>query len=72
MNGNYAVMKVGGRNKVERNNNHDILIDGLNSVRNAMLYGLIPGAGVSLLYASTLLDNLDFDNQDEKIGAKIF
>lgn len=48
-------MKIGGRNEVERNNNHDIFIDGLNSVRNSILYGLIPGAGVSLLYASTLL-----------------
>ena len=34
-----------------------------------MLYGIIPGAGVSLLYASTLLENLDFENDDEKMGA---
>lgn len=45
-------MKIGGRNDVEKNNNHDIFIDGLNAVRNSIIYGIIPGAGVSLLYAS--------------------
>lgn len=46
---NLAYFWVGGDSKINQNLNHDILIDGINSVKNSLRFGIIPGGGCSLL-----------------------
>ena len=44
--------------------------DALEAVRSAQLEGIIPGGGVALIRASKNLE-LEFENEDQKIGSNI-
>ena len=65
---NLAFFRVGGDSQVTQNLNHDILIDGISAIKNSIKFGIIPGGGVSLLNASTLLEGLKGSKSDFNKG----
>ena len=62
---------------MEHKEKKDRLDDALSATRSAIEEGILPGGGVSLLYASVSLekllgtDVLNFESEDELFGAKI-
>jgi len=47
------------------------MTDALNATKAAVSEGVVCGGGIALLYASSLLDKLETDNEDQKVGVKI-
>lgn len=52
--------------------NYDILMDGINAVKNSLKFGIIPGGGCSLLYMSELLNNIKNKDLDFNKGISIY
>jgi chaperonin GroEL len=71
LSGGVAVIKVGGASEVEVNEKKDRINDALNATRAAVEEGIVPGGGVTLLYASKILDNIKLDNFDQMRGLQI-
>merc|ERR1712200_251054 len=71
LSGGVAVIKVGGASEVEVQEVKDRLNDALNATRAAVEEGIVPGGGVSLLYASRALDDFDLPNFEQKVGRDI-
>jgi len=71
LSGGVAVLRVGGSSEVEVNEKKDRMNDALNATKAAVSEGVVCGGGVALLYASTLLDKLRGDNEDQQVGIKI-
>ncbi len=69
--GGVAVLKVGGVTEVEVKERKDRVDDALHATRAAVEEGIVPGGGVTLLYASRALDKLKTSNDDEKAGINI-
>lgn len=57
-----VIMRVGGSNEVEREEVYRRLEDAVNSLSNAIQYGIVPGAGQSYVQAYDLMD------KDNEIG----
>ncbi len=68
--GGVAVLKVGGATEIEVKERKDRVDDALNSTRAAVEEGVVPGGGVMLAKASTLLD-VEGDNDDQTAGIAI-
>jgi chaperonin GroEL len=69
--GGVAVIKVGASTEVEMKEKKLRIEDALNSTRAAMDEGVVPGGGVALLLAATVLDKVKLDNEDEMTGVLI-
>lgn len=69
--GGVAVLKVGGASDVEVKERKDRVEDALHATRAAVAEGIVPGGGVTLLYATKALENLKVDNDDQKAGVNI-
>ena len=69
--GGVAVLKVGGASDVEVKERKDRVEDALHATRAAVAEGIVPGGGVTLLYATKALDSLKADNDDQKAGINI-
>lgn len=69
--GGVAVFKVGGASESEVGERKDRVTDALNATRAAIEEGIVPGGGVSLLYASQVLKNLKTANDDQRRGVQI-
>ncbi len=69
--GGVAVIKVGGATETEVKERKDRVNDALHSTRAAVEEGIVPGGGVTLVYASRALDKLKLDNNDQKVGVDI-
>ena len=71
--GGVAVLKVGGSTEVEVKERKDRVDDALHATRAAVEEGIVPGGGVTLLYASRVLDELikKTTNEDQKAGINI-
>ena len=69
--GGVAVLKVGGASDVEVKERKDRVEDALHATRAAVAEGIVPGGGVTLLYATRALDNLEADNDDQRAGINI-
>lgn len=69
--GGVAVLRVGGATEVEVKEKKDRVDDALHATRAAVLEGILPGGGVALLRASTVLDGLKGDNEDQNRGIAI-
>ena len=63
--GNICLISIGGTIDTERQEINDKMVDGLNSVKNSMRYGVVPGGGAALLHASKILDFLELKNEEE-------
>jgi chaperonin GroEL len=71
MAGGVAVISVGGGSEVEMKERKDRFDDALNATRAAIEEGIIPGGGVALLRCMSVIDSVEFKNEDEKIGGDI-
>lgn len=69
--GGVAVLKVGGSTEVEVKERKDRVEDALHATRAAVEEGIVPGGGVTLLYASRALDDIKVENEDQKAGVQI-
>ena len=69
--GGVAVIKVGGATEIEVKERKDLVEDALHSTRAAVEEGIVPGGGVTLLYASEALDGIDTENADQTAGVNL-
>ena len=69
--GGVAVLYVGAASEVEMKEKKDRVEDALSATRAAVEEGIIPGGGVAFIRAITSIDDLEFENEDEKLGALI-
>jgi chaperonin GroEL len=69
--GGVAVIRVGGASEVEVKEKKDRVDDALNATRAAVQEGVVPGGGVSLLWASKALEGMKGENPDQDAGVAI-
>jgi chaperonin GroEL len=69
--GGVAVIRVGGSTEIEVKERRDRVDDAMNATRAAVEEGIVPGGGVALLRASKVLDKLETQNNDQKVGIDI-
>jgi chaperonin GroEL len=68
--GGVAVIKVGGATEVEMKEKKARVEDAMHATRAAVEEGIVPGGGVALVRAATVLDDLKLD-AEEQVGVKI-
>src|SRR6202161_1733417 len=71
LSGGVAVIRVGGATEVEVKERKDRVDDAMHATRAAVEEGVVPGGGVTLLYASQALGGLNPENNDQKVGIDI-
>ena len=69
--GGVAVIKVGAATETEMKEKKARVEDALHATRAAVEEGIVPGGGVALLRAASVLDTLKTGENDEKIGINI-
>jgi chaperonin GroEL len=69
--GGVAMIRVGGASEVEVKERKDRVDDAMHATRAAVEEGVVPGGGVTLLYASKSLGGLNPENDDQKAGIDI-
>src|SRR4051812_22376557 len=69
--GGVAIIRVGGASEVEVKERKDRVDDAMHATRAAVEEGVVPGGGVTLLYASKSLGRLNPQNDDQKAGIDI-
>ena len=69
--GGVAVLYVGAASEVEMKEKKDRVEDALNATRAAVEEGIIPGGGVALVRAETVLADVKGENDDETTGIHI-
>ncbi|WP_119421776.1 chaperonin GroEL [Desertibaculum subflavum] len=69
--GGVAIIRVGGATEIEVKERRDRVDDALHATRAAIEEGVVPGGGVSLLYAGRALGRLSPANDDQKVGIGI-
>ena len=65
------MIKVGAASEVEMKEKKLRIEDALNATRAAVEEGVVVGGWVALLRASKILENIDFGNADQNVGADI-
>ena len=70
LSGGVAVIKVGAATEVELKEKKARVEDALHATRAAVEEGIIPGGGVTLLRAASIIDKLQLEG-DQKLGAEI-
>jgi len=71
LSGGVAVLKIGAATEVEMKEKKARVEDALHATRAAVEEGIVPGGGVAYLRAVKSLDNLEFVNEDQRIGVEI-
>src|SRR5881398_3464207 len=69
--GGVAVINVGAATETEMKEKKARVEDALHATRAAVEEGIVPGGGVSLLWAQKTLDRAKGSDEDEKIGVEI-
>ena len=69
--GGVAVIKVGAATETEMKEKKARVEDAMNATRAAVEEGIVPGGGVALLRASSELEDLKVEDDDEQIGVNI-
>ncbi len=69
--GGVAVIRVGGATETEVKEKKDRIDDALNATRAAVEEGIVPGGGVALLRAKSVLSGLTGENADVTAGISI-
>jgi chaperonin GroEL len=69
--GGVAVIRVGGATEVEVKERKDRVDDAMHATRAAVEEGIVPGGGITLLYAAKAIDKLVPANNDQKVGIDI-
>jgi chaperonin GroEL len=71
LSGGVAVLKIGAATEVEMKEKKARVEDALHATRAAVEEGVLPGGGVAYLRTLRRIDDLTFENADQKIGADI-
>ena len=71
LSGGVAVIKVGAATEVEMKEKKDRVDDALHATKAAALGGIVPGGGVALIRAQSVLDNIKVETADQKTGVNI-
>ncbi len=68
-----AVFRVGGASESEMRERKDRVEDAINAVRSALLEGVVPGGGSSLIHSLPILDEVDTSEliSEELVGVEI-
>lgn len=69
--GGVAVLYVGANSEVEMKEKKDRVDDALCATRAAVEEGIIPGGGVVYIQAASNLNELEYQNNEEKLGIEI-
>jgi chaperonin GroEL len=69
--GGVAIIRVGGSTETEVKERKDRVDDAMHATRAAVEEGVVAGGGVTLLYASQRLGQLNPENNDQKVGIDI-
>jgi len=69
--GGVAVIKVGAATETELKEKKARVEDAMHATRAAVEEGIVPGGGVAFLRAQKALDNLEVQDDDERIGVQI-
>jgi chaperonin GroEL len=69
--GGVAIIRVGGATETEVKERKDRVDDAVHATRAAVEEGIVPGGGVTLLYASQVLARLNPENTDQKAGIEM-
>ncbi|MGO4727594.1 MULTISPECIES: chaperonin GroEL [unclassified Inquilinus] len=69
--GGVAIIRVGGGSEIEVKERKDRVDDAMHATRAAVEEGIVAGGGVTLLYASRVIDKLKPENTDQKVGIDI-
>jgi chaperonin GroEL len=69
--GGIAVIRVGGATEIEAREKKDRIRNAIHATRAAVEEGILPGGGVALLRASSVIRNLKTDNPDKNAGIEI-
>jgi chaperonin GroEL len=71
LSGGVAVLKIGAATEVEMKEKKARVEDALHATRAAVEEGVLPGGGVAYLRTLSRIDDLTFENADQRIGADI-
>jgi len=71
LSGGVAVIKVGAATETELKEKKHRVEDAVSATRAAIEEGIVPGGGVALINAMSVLDDLKMDNPDAQVGVKI-
>ena len=71
LSGGVAVIKVGAATEIEMKEKKARVEDALHATRAAVEEGVVPGGGVALIRASSVLDGLTGNNDDQNVGIHI-
>ncbi|MCC5878459.1 MAG: chaperonin GroEL [Idiomarina sp.] len=69
--GGVAVIKVGAATEMEMKEKKARVEDALHATRAAVEEGVVPGGGVALVRAASMLKDLRGDNEDQNVGIKV-
>jgi chaperonin GroEL len=69
--GGVAVIRVGGATEIEVKEKRDRVEDAMNATRAAVEEGIVPGGGTALLRASSVLNSVKPENDDQRVGVEI-
>ncbi len=69
--GGVAIIRVGAATETELKEKKHRVEDALSATRAAVEEGIVPGGGVALINAMSVLDSLKMGNADEQIGVSI-
>ena len=67
-----AIIKIGGNNDLDIKERKDRVEDAVHATRAALMGGILPGGGISLLKASKYISSLEFLNQIDNHGKPKF
>jgi len=71
LSGGVAVLKIGAATEPEMKEKKARVEDALHATRAAIEEGIVPGGGVAYVRSLSALDNLEVENEDQKIGVSI-
>ncbi len=71
LSGGVAVIRVGGVTEMEVKERKDRVEDAMHATRAAISEGIVPGGGVALVRALSVLDALKPANSDQEVGIRI-
>jgi chaperonin GroEL len=71
LSGGVAIIRVGAATETELKEKKHRVEDALSATRAAVEAGIVPGGGVALVNAMSVLDDVKMSNEDEQIGVNI-
>ncbi len=71
LSGGVAIIKVGAATETELKEKKHRVEDAVSATRAAIEEGIVPGGGVALINAMSVLDKVKMDNADAQVGVKI-